>query len=85
MSSRLPSLPRPLSDVIGRFLSPADGHDEARLQPSRLSKSGQNLKALLADVTKPNSEAGAAAAAALHKKAEKRSKERKLYCTSISR
>jgi hypothetical protein len=77
------------TDVIGRFYSPSGKSrtsSDPTLTSSKLSKSAQNLKALLADVTKPNAEDGAAAAkAALEKETTKQRSERKLDCTSISR
>lgn len=79
----------PGTDVVGRFYSPSPakiGTSDDTLRSSKLSKSAQNLKALLADVTKPNQEDGAAARQALMKKATAESKSsRTLYCTSISR
>ena len=76
--------------MLGRFTSPTNREtesDESQLSSSKLSKSTQNLKALLADVTKPNQEAGAAAARAQLEKAKARPKEEevKVYCTSVSR
>lgn len=72
--------------MVGKFYSPSalNPEDEA-LAPSKLSKSTQNLKALLADVTKPDQKDGAAAAQALLEDSKKISSERKLYCTAISR
>lgn len=79
-----------LTDVIGNFYSPsaaaaASEREDQALVPSKLSKSAQNLKILLADVTKPNQEDGAAAAQALLESSKKTNRERKLYCTAISR
>lgn len=77
-------------DVVGNFYSPsAPEQNDEILAPSKLSKSAQNLRALLADVTKPDQKDGAAAAKALldsSKKAKSSSSgERRLYCTAISR
>jgi len=70
-----------LLDVIGRFMSPSTDEEATKLAPSKMSKSAQNLKALMADVVKPGHEAEAAKG---HQESKK-SSERKLYCTTISR
>jgi hypothetical protein len=78
-----------LTDIVGRFYSPSPARkvtSDDTFRSSKLSKSAQNLKALLADVTKPSQEDGAVARQTLLEKASAEAKSsRTLYCTSISR
>ncbi|UZJ56887.1 hypothetical protein CBS101457_006207 [Exobasidium rhododendri] len=76
--------------VLGRFLSPSTGKKKSIQRDvmkdrSKLSKSAQNLKVLLADVVNPPTENDGGTAASKRKESAKKSGGRKLYCTSISR
>jgi hypothetical protein len=83
-----PVFPHSSSDVVGRFMSPSTKIESSRqdvlTEQSKLSKSAQDLKALLADTIKSSQEAEAAAASRQNELARK-PVERKVYCTSISR